>query len=373
MSEKPLTIVQVLPALNAGGVERGTVEFAREIAHKGHRSLVISNGGMMVNNLEAEGSQHIQLPVHRKSLRSLLWVGKLRRTLEHLNPDIVHVRSRIPAWMTWLAWRRMPHAKRPGLVSTFHGLYSVNAYSAIMGKAERVIAISDCVYDYILKNYTVDPATITRIYRGLDPKAFNRNACTTEWRDQLFQEYPALKGKQIILMPGRLSRWKGQEAFISMMAQLIALRPQCHGVVVGGAEDNKQHYLAELIDQTRQEGLADHITFVGHRTDIQAFYGLAAVTCHMSNKPEPFGRTVPEALACGCPVVAYDRGGAAESLKAAFSRGLVAADDIQAFALRIAEILGNPPEEINLPPDFYLSAQVDKTLAVYHDLLSSRN
>ncbi|MCG8671664.1 MAG: glycosyltransferase, partial [Pseudomonadales bacterium] len=287
---RPLKIIQILPALNAGGVERGTVEFARELVKKGHTSIVISNGGQLAKQLEAEGSQHIELPVHRKSLRSLLWVGKLRKTIEELAPDIVHVRSRIPAWMTYLALRKSPKAQRPGVVSTFHGLYSINAYSAIMGKADRVIAISDCVQDYITNNYAVDPAIITRIFRGLDPSAFNANACTQEWLNSFYEQYPHLNGKSVILMPGRLTRWKGQEAFIQMMSHLIKQSPDCHGVIVGEAESNKQHYLDELKDLQKQLNLQEHLTFTGHRSDIHALYGLAKVTCHMSNKPEPFGR-----------------------------------------------------------------------------------
>lgn len=366
----PLKIVQVLPALNEGGVERGTVEFAREIVKQGHTSIVISSGGRMVERLQQEGSRHITLPVHKKSLTSLLQVRPMRTLLAELQPDIVHVRSRIPAWIVWLAWRRMPPRNRPGLVSTFHGMYSVNRYSAIMGKAERVIAISDSVLRYIMDNYPVDPGKITRIFRGLDRSAFHKDACTPAWRDALFQQYPQLRDKHLILMPGRLSRWKGQEAFIAMMAELIKLNPQCHGVVVGAAEPDKQHYQQELVELSKTKGVESHITFVGHRSDIQAFYGIASITCHMSNKAEPFGRTVPEALATGCPVVAYDRGGASESLNACFPQGLVPADDIPAFARRVAELI-DQKFDIQLPEDFYLEHQVSATLQVYRDLLSS--
>lgn len=367
---RPLRIVQVLPALNEGGVERGTVEFARELVKLGHESIVISSGGRMVERLQREGTRHIEMPVHRKSLLSLRQVRPMRRLLAELQPDVVHVRSRIPAWIVWLAWRRMPVQKRPRLVSTFHGLYSVNAYSAIMAKAERLIAISDCVHQYILDNYRPDPAQITRVYRGLDPSAFHRSACTDEWKQTLFAQYPQLQGKRLILMPGRLSRWKGQEAFLAMMAQLVKLNPACHGVVVGDAEPTKQHYLQELLDQQKQLGLEQAVTFVGHRSDIPAFYALADITCHMSNKAEPFGRTVPEALATGCKVVAFNRGGASESLNAGFPQGLVEPDNIAAFARRVADLL-DQPANIHLPPEFYLDHQVHATLGVYRELLAS--
>lgn len=367
---RPLRVVQLLPALNAGGVERGTVEFARELVHLGHESIVISNGGRMVEQLLAEGSRHIELPVHRKSLGSLWQVRPLRRLLRSLDADILHVRSRVPAWLTWLAWRKLPVATRPRLVSTFHGMYSVNAYSAIMAKAEHCIAISQCVKRYMVDNYRLPESKITLVPRGLDASAFAAHGDISDWCQALYRQYPELEGKTLILMPGRLSRWKGQEAFLQMMAHLRRLRADCHGVVVGDAEPGKQHYLQELLDQRRELGLEEAVTFVGHRSDIAQFYRLASVTCHMSNKEEPFGRTVPESLASGTPVVAYDRGGASESLNAGFPQGLVAPDDVVAFAARVADLL-DADNHISLPPEYYLEQQVQSTLNVYYRLLGN--
>lgn len=366
---RPLKIVQVLPALNSGGVERGTVELARELVLGGHTSVVISSGGRMVDGLLAEGSEHISFPVHRKSLWSLLQVRPMRRLLESLAADVVHVRSRAPAWIVWLAWRRMNPATRPRLVSTFHGMYSVNFYSAVMARAEHLIAISDCVKNYITTNYKADERRISLIPRGLDPAAFNREACTPEWKKELFRQYPQLQNKHIILMPGRLTRWKGQEAFLEMMFRLIRLRQDCHGVVVGDAEPGKQHYFDELLAMRSSLGLDEAVTFVGHRSDIAQFYGLASVTCHMSNKEEPFGRTVPESLASGTPVVAYDRGGASESLNVGFPQGLVAPDDIVGFAARVADVI-DADAVLTLPESYYLSSQLASTLAVYRRLLA---
>lgn len=366
-----LTVVQVLPALNSGGVERGTVEFAQVLAELGHRSIVISSGGRMVDQLTKNGTEHIQMPVHKKSLSSLLQVRPMRRLIEELSPDIIHVRSRVPAWIVWLAWRKMSKRNRPGLVSTFHGLYSVTPYSAIMAKPEKLIAISDCVHEYILNNYNVAPKKITRIYRGLDPKSFNLNACTESWKNELYHQHPQLKNKKLILMPGRLSRWKGQEAFLEMMSKLIQLEADVHGVVVGAAEANKEHYLNELLQKAQELGLKDHVTFTGHRADIQAFYCIAEITCHMSNKPEPFGRTVPEALACGCKVVAFDRGGASESLKQGFPEGLTTPDNTDEFANKVSELI-HKPASISLPKEFYLDHQASKTIEVYQQLIQEK-
>ena len=368
---RPLKIVQVLPALNSGGVERGTVELARELVRGGHTSVVISFGGRMVDGLVAEGSEHITFPVHRKSLWSLLQVRPMRRLLELLKPDVVHVRSRAPAWIVWLAWRKMDPATRPRLVSTFHGMYSVNFYSAVMARAEHLIAISDCVKKYIIDNYKADESRITLIPRGLDPAVFNHDACTPAWKKELFEQYPQLQGKHIILMPGRLTRWKGQEAFLEMMSRLVRLRQDCHGVVVGDAEPGKQHYFDELLAMRSSLNLDNAVTFVGHRSDIAQFYGLASVTCHMSNKEEPFGRTVPESLASGTPVVAYDRGGASESLSAGFPQGLVAPDDVVSFAARVDDLI-DADAEIKLPENYYLSSKLAATLGVYQRLLRKR-
>ncbi|MCB1133064.1 MAG: glycosyltransferase, partial [Verrucomicrobiae bacterium] len=133
-----MKVVQILPELNAGGVERGTLELAAFLVREGHESVVVSNGGRLVDALEKAGSRHVAMPVHRKNPLTLLQVSSMRRFLAEEKPDIVHVRSRVPAWVAWLAWRGMDPATRPRLVSTVHGFYSVNRYSAVMTRGERV-------------------------------------------------------------------------------------------------------------------------------------------------------------------------------------------------------------------------------------------
>ena len=148
-----LSVLQVLPTLESGGVERGTLEIGRALVRAGHRSTVISNGGRLQAQLEAEGSRHITLPVHRKSPLSLGLIWRLRSILSSQGFDVVHPRSRMPAWLIYLAWRSLAREGRAHLVTTVHGLYTVNAYSAVMTKGERVIAISETVRDYINEHY----------------------------------------------------------------------------------------------------------------------------------------------------------------------------------------------------------------------------
>ncbi|SFM61955.1 glycosyltransferase family 4 protein [Marinobacter zhejiangensis] len=368
-----MRVLQVLPALESGGVERGTIEFAAELVRRGHESFVLSSGGSLTRLLDAQGSTHITMPVHRKSPASFGQIRPVRALLQQLQPDIIHVRSRMPAWITWLAWRGLPKDRRPALVSTFHGMYSVNPYSAIMARADRIIAVSECVKAYILQNYKVPPNHLSVIQRGVDAAAFHTSAPDPAWRSRLYQQYPHLQNKRIVLMPGRISRWKGQLLFIDAMADIIRQNPQFHGVVVGGTEAGKRHFMKELEQHRSELALDQHVTFLGQRSDMAELYRLATLVCHMSTKPEPFGRTVTEALAAGTPVVAFDRGGAAETLKACFPQGLVAPDDIRAFVNRVLTLADQPTHSIELPERFHLEAQTEATLQVYQQLLAAQH
>ncbi len=368
-----MKILQVLPEMNSGGVERGTVDFARYLVRQGHTSLVMSAGGRMVSLLEEEGSTHIEFPVHKKSFSSLLKVRSLRALLQTLDVDVVHVRSRVPAWMIWLAIRKLPTKQRPALVSTFHGLYSINAYSAIMGCGDQVIAISQCVQDYITRNYPkVDHQNITLVHRGVDTQQFPSNhTVPDEWKTALFQQYPQLNSAPLIMMPGRLSRWKGQTEFIDMIATLIARKTPCHGLILGSPTPGKESYLAELKARVKAKKLDAHITFLTHSDQIAHLYALSSVVCNLSQHPEPFGRTVIEALAMGVPVVSYDYGGPAESLSHCFPQGLVPVGDQKALCQAVETCLTERPD-IQLPAQFTLEHQAAATLNVYQKALTSR-
>ncbi|WP_166266272.1 glycosyltransferase family 4 protein [Marinobacter caseinilyticus] len=366
-----MRVLQVLPALQSGGVERGTVEFAAALVQRGHESFVLSSGGSQTRHLETHGSTHIEMPVHRKSLASFGQIKPVRQLLRTIQPDIVHVRSRMPAWITYLAWKGLPKAERPGLVSTFHGMYSVNPYSAVMAKAQRIIAVSDCVKHYVLTNYKVQPSQLSVIQRGVDVAAFKDGQLNEAWKQRLFRQYPQFQGKRLLLLPGRITRWKGQLLFLEAIADILRTRADCHGLIVGGAEPGKERFLKELEQRRSELGLGPHVTFLGQRSDMTELYLLADLVCHMSTKPEPFGRTVTEALASGTPVAAFNRGGAAETLQACFPAGLVPPDDTQAFARKALALIGASEHHIVLPEKFRLDAQTTATLAVYDDLLAS--
>jgi len=364
-----MRVLQALPALHSGGVERGTVEFAAELVKRGHESFVVSRGGPMAEQLRGQGSKHIFMPIHRKNPASFGQILPMRRLLLALKPDIVHVRSRMPAWIVFLALKSLPVSARPAVVSTFHGMYSVNPYSAIMTRADHVIAVSQCVRDYVLKSFPVPEERLSVIQRGVDVAAFRQRELSKQWLDRWFRQYPQLIDQKIIMMPGRISRWKGQMGFLAMMAELVRERPDCHGIIAGGAEPGKEHFLEELEKERTRLNLTDRVSFLGQRNDMTTLYLLADVVCHMSTKPEPFGRTVTEALASGTPVIAYNRGGAAETLQACFREGLVPPDDIDAFARAVCRQLDAGPPAIEVPHRFRLEAQTEATLQVYQTLL----
>lgn len=364
-----LKVIQILPALDSGGVERCTLETARALVAAGHESIVISQGGRMVMQLEAEGSRHIQMPVHRKSFSSLFQVGPLRRLLQDLAPDILHARSRVPAWIAWLAWRKLAIERRPHFVTTMHGLNSVSFYSAIMTRGEAVIAGSQTVYDYIRQHYPATPVErMHLIPEGVDPVEFPYGYQPSEsWLQQWRHDYPHLAGKTVLALPGRLTRLKGHDTFIQLIHQLKNDFPQIHGLIVGGAEEKKAAYAEEIRQYVKQEGLEPFITFTGHRSDIREVFSQCDLVFSLSTKPETFGRTVLEAIRLGKPVIAWNKGGVGEILKVCYPRGKVTDGNSNELTHITRQWLESPDRPAD-SAHFLLKTMCDNTLSLYENL-----
>lgn len=366
---KKLTVVQVLPALESGGVEKGTLEVGRYLVEHGHRSIVISAGGRLVEQLVREGSEHVQWPVGAKRLTTLRYIGKVRELLARERPDILHLRSRLPAWIGYRAWKGLPPVARPHLVTTVHGPYTPGRYSSVMVRGERVIAISEMIREYILRNYPwVDPGVIRVIPRGVDPVAYPYHyQPPAEWQEQWRVEYPQFEGKYLITLPGRLTRWKGQEDFIRIVGGLKRRGLPVHGVLVGDAHPRKQHFADELRAQVRAAGLDSDITFTGHRGDLKEIMAVSNVVLSLSTDPEAFGRVSLEALTLGIPVAAYDHGGVAEQLAAVFPQGRLPVGDT---ASAVELLAGWYVERPVVPPHhpFTLERMLRSTLEIYLEL-----
>ena len=366
-----MKVLQILPELNSGGVERGTLEVADHLVKNGHEAVVVSNGGRLVPELEEFGARHIAMPVHRKSLKSLFLVGPFRELLERERPDILHIRSRVPGWIAWLAWRKMDPATRPRLVSTVHGFYSVNRYSAIMTKGERVIAVSESIKKYILKNYPSTPeGRIKVIHRGASPVQFSRGYMPdTEWLEGWRTEHPQLEGNKLLLLPGRITRWKGQEDFIRLMAALKKGGMNVHGLIAGETHPKKREFETELRALADKLHVAGDVTFLGHRKDVREVMAVSDLVLSLSHDPEAFGRVSLESMALGKPVVAYAHGGVEEQLEVMFPEGLVPTGDEVALLEACRSHLDGSKQPAEIASKFTLDSMLTETLAVYESLL----
>ncbi len=370
MEARRLTVVQMLPALEAGGVEKGTLEVGRYLVAHGHRSIVISAGGRMAARLVAEGSEHLAWEVGAKRLATPGLIRPVREFLARERPDILHLRSRLPGWIGYLAWKKLPPESRPHLVTTVHGPYTPGRYSSVMVRGERVIAISRMIHDYILRHYPqVDPDAIRVIPRGVDPYEYPWGyQPSSEWRQAFFAALPGFEGRFVVTLPARLTRWKGQEDFIELMAELRRRGVAARGLIVGEPHPRKRGYERRLREWVGRRGLGDTVRFIGHRADLREVLAASSVVVSLSREPEAFGRVTLEALSLGVPVAAYDHGGVGEQLQEIYPEGRVPPGDWRAMAERLTgwAAQGAPPVPRNHP--FTLLRMLSSTLEVYHEL-----
>ena len=364
-----LTVVQLLPQLDVGGVERGTVQIAQALSAAGHRAIVVSAGGRLLPELDACGAEHVRLAVGEKRLSSLRHIGVLRDYLRANKVDVVHARSRLPAWLGHLALRGLDAATRPAWVTTVHGPYSVNPYSRIMVSGERVVAISDFIRSYITRNYPhVDGERIVVIPRGVDRADFCYDfQPATNWLAAWHAEYPTLADRALLILPARLTRWKGQLDFIEVIALLRKRGLAVHGLIAGAAHPRKHAFENELRARVAALGLVADVSFLGQRSDLRELLSIASIACSLTTEPEAFGRTTIEALSVGTPVVGYDYGGTGEILRGLYPQGLVNKGDIPGAAARIAALLA-APQPVPREHPYSVEALQHATLAVYRDV-----
>ena len=366
---KPLTVLQVLPALESGGVERGTLELAAGLVAAGHRSLVISGGGQLVPSLTGQGSEHFTWPIGKKSLFTFGMSRALRKFIKKQQVDILHARSRMPAWVAYRAWKHLSKRKRPGFVTTVHGLYSVKRYSSVMTRGERVIAVSSAAVQYLENNYPkLDASRIRLIERGIDQQIYQFDYRPSEaWLRRWYSDFPFLVGRKILTLPGRITRRKGHLDFIEMMARLVNLGKPVYGLIVGGNDPRHVTYVDELHKAIEKHGLWQHITFTGNRLDLCDIMAVSDMVFSLSIKPESFGRTVQEALSLGVPVVAYDHGGVSDLLQRAFPAGRVLPGEVDSLEQTVKQLLVKPVEVV--PYNFQsIQDMINATIEVYGEL-----
>jgi len=372
------TVLQVLPALDSGGVERGTLEIAAAIQAAGGRALVASAGGRMAAGLARIGAKHFTLPL---AARDPWHIWRNAAALEELivreRVDIVHARSRAPAWSAWLA------ARRTGVpfVTTYHGAYNEGVpgkrwYNAVMARGRLVIAISGFIAELIQARHGVPPARIRMIPRGVDPAIFDPARVNGDRVPRLARAWRVEDGQTIILLPGRLTRWKGQAVLIHALARL---RNNDAVVVLAGSDQGRRGYAEELAALARRLRVEHRVRIVGNVDDMPAALKLADIVVNASTDPEAFGRVVIEAQAMACPIIATDHGGAVETVIHGVTGWRVRPNDPAELADMLDSVLAASAESrmemgtqarAMVQARFTVQAMQEATLDVYRELLA---
>lgn len=375
-----VVVLQVLPSLEIGGVERGTVEMVQAIRRAGGVPLVASAGGRMVGLVAHAGGEHITLPLASKNpLTMLANAGRLAWLIRRRGVRIVHARSRAPAWSAYWAVRR----SGIGFVTTYHGPYGENApfkrrYNSVMARGDRVIAISEFIHDHVLARHPVDPARLRTIPRGVDPCLFSPDLVTGPRIARLADRWQLPLDRKIVMLPGRLTAWKGQAVLIDALARL---RDASAIAVLVGSDQGRHDYVAGLLRQAAQCGVADRLRLAGSCDDMPAALMLADVVVVPSTEPEAFGRAVVEAQAMGRPVVASNHGAAIETIVDGQTGWLVPPGDAGALAAAIDPLLAASAEDralfgadlrAQVVARFSTAAMQAATLKVYRELLDRR-
>lgn len=369
---RALTVVQLLPVLASGGVERSTIEIADALVRAGHRAIVVSAGGRLLPALLATGAEHVALDIGRKSLLTLRHVPTLRKLLIESKADIVHARSRLPAWIGWRALRRWPASQRPHFVTTVHGLNSPSHYSAIMTRGERVICVSQTVRDYVLRHYPqTDTHKLRVIPRGIDITQFPRAPLPDRSaRAAIATAHPQLGGEgPLLLLPGRGTRLKGHADALTLLGNLRAEGVDARLWMPGARATGRERYIAELERDAAQSGIADALAITPPTSAIAQAYAASDLVLQLSRKPEAFGRTVIEALAVGRPVLGWAHGGVGELLRELQPQGAVAPFDGAALVAAARTLLAQASPTTVTMSAYTLQAMQAATLACYRELV----
>lgn len=360
-------IVQLLPELNQGGVERGTVEFNREFIRRGLQSTVISAGGSLAAQVEQDGGRHITLDVCSKNpLTFPDRIRKLRTILQELQPTIIHARSRIPAWLCRFANKKL----NIPFVTTVHGFNSVGKYSSVMTTGDAVICVSHPLKDYIQTHYGTPDKKITVIHRGIDPQEFDPEQLDREWMDSFSKEF-GLDGKYVVSSVGRITELKDYETLIKAIADCNGDIPNILGLIVGGVRHDKQAYFERLQALIKELHVEDHIVFAGSHSHMPEIYALSDVLISCSKKPESFGRTLIEAMAMNTPVIATRHGGALDIIEEGRSGFLVAPENVEELAAALRRQKEIEPTGLRdyVLSRFLLDQMIEKTIGVYERLV----
>ncbi len=368
-----MNVMHLLPSLSSGGVEQVVLELCEGLCAAGVDCTVVSAGGAMVEAIEAAGARHICRPIGKKSLATLFQVRAMAKLLREEKPDVLHLHSRVPAWVGYLAVKKLKPEERPAVITSFHGFHSVNAYSGIMAKGDKVIAVSECMKEHILDNYPqTEEENIRVIPNSVDTELNHPDHRPSEdWWKQWKQDYPELEGKYTLCLPGRITRLKGATHLIPLLRELRRRGIPAHAVIVGETKKGKEAYRDELKQGFAEAGLADAVTWTGHRRDLRDVLVACDITLSLTLQPESFGKTTLEALALGRPVAGYEHGGVGEQLKVFLPEGRVPTGDPHAMAELLAQwYTQRPAPKLPVPAPYRRSDMINSHLELYGEMCS---
>ena len=372
-------IVQILPALNHGGVERGTIEMAESIIRSGGRAIVISKGGLLESKLKRIGAEHFTLNVATKNPLKWFFIRKQVKTiLKAVNADIVHVRSRVPAWIAL----NMAKNLKIKTVATIHGRFKAHNifkryYNSVMTKGDRIIAISKYIEKLTLSQFPKIKDKVTVIHRGVDIDLFSPKAVTAQRVINISEKLSLPDGAPVVMLPARPTGWKGTSVLIKAMG-MIADREFV--LVLLGAGDGSDEFIKKLSQELDQAGIAQKSRISPGISDMPAALMLADVVVMPSITPEPFGRVAVEASAMGCPVVAFGHGGAVESIVHGETGWLAKPVDPESLSNCISEALNLKRKQRQtlaidaqnyVEQHFTSEKMCQSTISLYVDLLKS--
>jgi glycosyltransferase involved in cell wall biosynthesis len=376
------TILQIVPALDTGGAERTTIDIARALKETGWTALVATRGGRLAPELAEAGGELIRMRVDSKNPRTI-WANaaELARLIRERNISLVHARSRAPAWSALIAARRC----RIPLVTTYHGIYQAKGplkrwYNSVMAKGDVVIANSQWTAEHVRKTYA--PKRLVTIPRGIDLKHFDPVTVEASRVTSLYARWHVQQNERLVLLPGRLSRWKGQLVLLEAVAGLQKADRLPHGVrvVIGGDAQKRDLYREELKEAVTRYELHGVASIEDHIEDMPAAYCAADIVVSASTEPEAFGRVPPEASAMGKPVIATDHGGARETVLNGVTGLLVPPRNVGALADALADLLTRPKEALaamgskgraHIVRNSSLERMCAETLAIYRELLGT--
>jgi len=382
MTDRSPVILQVLPALGTGGLERGAVEIAAAITQGGGTALVASRPGRLLVQLRHAGGRHIELDLKTKSPVAVLRRARdLQTLIRNEGVDLVHARSRIPAWAAWIACRR----ENIPLVTTWHGVHEAKwrgkkLYNSVLARGARVIAISEFIGRRLRSEYAVPESRLRVIPRGADLREFTPGAISGERVQKLADAWRVPADAKIILMPARLTAWKGQGVLLEALG-LLRSKMDTGWICVLAGPENDRKFSRRLQQRVQELGLEDYVRFAGTCADMPAACELASVVVAPSLRPEPFGRTLVEAQMMGCPVIGTAQGAMRETILPGETGLVVPPDDAEALAGALKSVLETGEDaldwlaekaRVHVIANYTTTLMQARTLGVYDELLGTR-